>query len=111
MQQKTMKFMMIFMAVMFYKSPSGLCLYFMASSIWSLIEKKFMPKFVKGEDGVPIIPEQYNKPKVKREASGWRKKLGDRMKEVMEQAEKQKQYQKEKPTTPAERKNRKKKDR
>src|SRR5258707_12915899 len=34
MQQKIMKYMMIFMGLMFYKVAAGLCLYFIASSVW-----------------------------------------------------------------------------
>ncbi len=43
-QQKVMQFMMIFMGIMFYKVASGLCLYFIASSLWSIAERKFLPK-------------------------------------------------------------------
>ena len=39
-----MKFMMIFMAFMFYKVPSGLCIYFIASSLWGVLERQFLPK-------------------------------------------------------------------
>jgi YidC/Oxa1 family membrane protein insertase len=44
MQQKTMKYMMIFMAVMFYKVPSGLAIYFITSSLWSIGERVLLPK-------------------------------------------------------------------
>ena len=44
MQQKVMKYMMIFMGVMFYKVASGLCLYFIASSLWGVAERKFLPR-------------------------------------------------------------------
>ena len=44
MQQKVMKYMMIFMGVLFYKVASGLCLYFIASSLWGLGERQFLPK-------------------------------------------------------------------
>ncbi|MGC8639885.1 MAG: membrane protein insertase YidC [Isosphaeraceae bacterium] len=44
MQQKTMKYMMIFMAAMFYKVPSGLGLYFITSSLWSIGERLLLPK-------------------------------------------------------------------
>ncbi|MEZ6048017.1 MAG: YidC/Oxa1 family insertase periplasmic-domain containing protein [Planctomycetaceae bacterium] len=40
--QKMMKFMMIFMGFMFYHVPSGLCIYFITSSIWSLCERKLI---------------------------------------------------------------------
>ena len=39
MQQKTMKYMMVFMAFMFYKVPSGLGIYFITSSLWSIGER------------------------------------------------------------------------
>lgn len=44
MQQNVMKFMMIFMGLMFFKVASGLCVYFIATSIWSIAERKFLPK-------------------------------------------------------------------
>lgn len=44
MAQRMMTFMMIFMSVMFFKVPSGLCLYFITSSIWGMIERIFLPK-------------------------------------------------------------------
>ena len=39
-----MKFMMIFMAFMFFKVPSGLCIYFIASSLFGFAERKFLPR-------------------------------------------------------------------
>lgn len=42
-QQKMMQYMMIFFAFMFYKVASGLCIYFIASSIWGITERKLMP--------------------------------------------------------------------
>ena len=44
MQQKMMKFMMIFMGVMFFRVASGLCLYFIASTLWGIMERKLLPK-------------------------------------------------------------------
>jgi YidC/Oxa1 family membrane protein insertase len=44
MQQKMMKYMMVFMGLMFYKVPSGLVLYFIASSVWGFCERKLLPK-------------------------------------------------------------------
>ncbi|MCA9236839.1 MAG: YidC/Oxa1 family insertase periplasmic-domain containing protein [Planctomycetales bacterium] len=43
MQQKMMKYMMVFMGLLFYKVPSGLCLYFIASSLWGIAERKLIP--------------------------------------------------------------------
>ena len=44
MMQKVMKYAMIFMGVMFFKVPAGLCLYFITSSLWGIIERKMLPK-------------------------------------------------------------------
>lgn len=48
--QNMMNIMMIFMCVMFYKVPSGLCIYFITSSIWGIAERKLLPK--------PKLPER-----------------------------------------------------
>ena len=44
MQQKMMKYMMVFMAFMFYKVPSGLGIYFITSSLWQISERLLLPK-------------------------------------------------------------------
>ena len=44
MQQKVMQFMMLFMMVMFFKVPAGLCIYFITSSAWALAERLMLPK-------------------------------------------------------------------
>jgi YidC/Oxa1 family membrane protein insertase len=49
MQMKIMRYMMIFMGLMFYKVAAGLCLYFIASGVWGLLERKFLPKVKPGE--------------------------------------------------------------
>ena len=46
MQQKIMTYMMIFMGFFFYKVASGLCLYFIASSLWGIGERKLLPKLI-----------------------------------------------------------------
>ena len=43
-QQKMMKYMMVVFGIMFFKVPSGLCLYFIASSIWGITERMMLPK-------------------------------------------------------------------
>ncbi len=43
--QRMMTIMMVFMSVLFFKVPSGLCLYFITSSIWGMVERAFLPKF------------------------------------------------------------------
>lgn len=44
MQQKMMTYMTVFMGVMFYKVPAGLCVYFITSSLWGIAERKLLPK-------------------------------------------------------------------
>ncbi len=43
MQQKMMQWMMVFMGIMFFKVPAGLCIYFIASSLWGIGERKLLP--------------------------------------------------------------------
>ncbi|MGL4943668.1 MAG: YidC/Oxa1 family insertase periplasmic-domain containing protein [Thermoguttaceae bacterium] len=43
-QRQMMNYMMIFFAFLFFKMPSGLCVYFIASSIWGIAERQLMPK-------------------------------------------------------------------
>jgi YidC/Oxa1 family membrane protein insertase len=56
MQQKIMKFMMLFMGILFFKVASGLCLYFIASSIWGIAERKLLPS-PKTADGAELSAE------------------------------------------------------
>ena len=44
MQQTMMKFMTLFIGVLFFKVAAGLCLYFITSSLWGVAERKFLPK-------------------------------------------------------------------
>jgi YidC/Oxa1 family membrane protein insertase len=44
MQQKMMKWMMVVFGLMFYKVAAGLCIYFIASSLWGFAERKLLPK-------------------------------------------------------------------
>jgi YidC/Oxa1 family membrane protein insertase len=56
MQQKMMKYMMIFFGLMFYKVAAGLCLYFIASNLWSLAERKLLPKKKGATASAPASP-------------------------------------------------------
>ncbi|MGD9632056.1 MAG: membrane protein insertase YidC [Pirellulales bacterium] len=51
MQQKMMKYMTVFMGLMFYKVACGLCLYFIASSLWGLGERRLLKKTKEGGAG------------------------------------------------------------
>ena len=44
MTQNMMQVMTIFMGVLFFKVPSGLCIYFITSSLWSLVERRLIKR-------------------------------------------------------------------
>jgi len=46
MQYKMMNFMMIFIGFAFYQVPAGLCLYFIASSLWGVCERMLLKKSI-----------------------------------------------------------------
>ncbi|MDO4549874.1 MAG: YidC/Oxa1 family insertase periplasmic-domain containing protein [Planctomycetia bacterium] len=92
-QQNIMKYMMVFMGFIFFKVPSGLCIYFVASSLWGLAERQLMPKTDPQMDAVPSIIDVGSKP-VKKETF---------MEKVVRMA---KQQEVPKQETPAERKKR-----
>ncbi len=46
MTQRIMMFMTVFMGVLFFRVPAGLCIYFITSSIWSLVERTLVKKFL-----------------------------------------------------------------
>jgi YidC/Oxa1 family membrane protein insertase len=53
MQQSMMKYMMILMAFMFYTVPAGLCIYFIASSLWGITERMVLPKTLNNNEKKP----------------------------------------------------------
>ncbi|WP_165075169.1 membrane protein insertase YidC [Paludisphaera rhizosphaerae] len=101
MQQKTMKYMMIVMAVMFYKVPSGLGIYFITSSLWTIGERLLLPKIIhehpaegtegpaKGEDGPGRGPK--GSPEAPPKPTGGIAQLWNR---VLEEAKKDPTYRK-----------------
>ncbi len=68
-QQKMMKFMMIFMGFIFFKVASGLCIYFIASSLWGLAERQFLPKHKPAKSGEKIESRADAKAKVRAQAA------------------------------------------
>ena len=44
MQQRMMKYMMVFFGFLFYSVPAGLCVYIITSGLWSMAERKLLPK-------------------------------------------------------------------
>lgn len=67
MQQNIMKYMMIFMGFVFFKVPSGLCIYFIISSLWGLAERQLMPK-VEHLETVPGVVDITARPVEKKES-------------------------------------------
>ena len=51
MQQRMMNYMTLFMGVLFFKVPSGLCIYFITSSLWGVAERKLLPKIITSGPG------------------------------------------------------------
>ena len=57
---------MLFMGLLFFKVASGLCVYFLASSLWGLAERRFLPKRESQEE----ITQPREKPKPKPKPAG-----------------------------------------
>jgi YidC/Oxa1 family membrane protein insertase len=56
MQQKMMKYMVVFMAFMFYKVAAGVALYYVVSNLWNITERRLLPRRKPGEP----LPEVKN---------------------------------------------------
>ena len=69
MQQQVMNYMMWFMAVMFFKVPCGLCLYFIASSLWGIAERLWLPVPQPAAAGGPQVVDAASTPIAKGVAS------------------------------------------
>ena len=79
MQQKLMKYMMIGMGFIFYHVPAGLCLYFIASSLWGMTERTLIDR------DIIKLPQKKKKAKKPRETPGWMQKLIDAADEAKKQ--------------------------
>jgi YidC/Oxa1 family membrane protein insertase len=62
MQQKIMKFMTLAMGILYFKVASGLCLYFIASSMWGIAERKLLPKTLGPAAGAPAVAARPSAP-------------------------------------------------
>jgi YidC/Oxa1 family membrane protein insertase len=80
--QKMMKYMMIFMGFMFFKVASGLCIYFVASSLWGLAERKFLPK------AAPVVSS--GTPETRADLKAQEREIADRERKEREKKEKKK---------------------
>ncbi len=64
MNYKMMKYMTLFFGLMFYRVAAGLCIYFIASSVWAFTERQLLPKkkpVTPGPDGgstTTILPAE-----------------------------------------------------
>ncbi|HKA08129.1 MAG TPA: hypothetical protein VKD71_12795, partial [Gemmataceae bacterium] len=105
MQQKTMKIMMVMFAVFFYKVAAGLCIYFICSSVWGMIERKLLPKNIKPKEETPPGPDPRDREKAQptepkgwlgKKMSGWREKW----EQILEDAQKQQQLQRDRRQEP-----------
>lgn len=98
MQQKTMKFMMILFAFFFYKVAAGLCIYFIMSSVWGMIERRILKNAKLPDTSAKAISDGKDK---KVEPKGWLGKkmaaMRERMGELIEEAQKQQQAQVQNP--------------
>ena len=68
-----MKYMMIFMAFMFYKVPSGLGIYFITSSLWQIGERLLLPK-VTHATTQPAAAGDGEEPAGRRPGRPWRRR-------------------------------------
>ena len=65
MAQRMMKFMFLFMGLMFFRVASGLCIYFVASSTWGILERKLLPKISDPEAYLEKLAEERRQKKSK----------------------------------------------
>lgn len=77
MTQTMMMYMTVFMGLMFFKVPAGLCIYFITSSIWSLFERKLVKRL--GPPPKPPAPTPAEPPPTSREA---RKEAAEKKKQA-----------------------------
>lgn len=76
MQQRIMKIMMCFMGFLFYKVPSGLCIYIITSGLWGLAERKFMPKPKEPQiDAIEAQTQSVNGASTTRRDESWKKPI------------------------------------
>lgn len=76
--QKMMGFMMIFMGLLFYNMPSGLCLYIMASSTFGILEQYRIRQHIEKQRNLPVTQK-----------ASWRLPFVDKIMEAMEKKAKQ----------------------
>ncbi|MEZ6133725.1 MAG: YidC/Oxa1 family insertase periplasmic-domain containing protein [Pirellulaceae bacterium] len=98
MTQNMMQVMTLFMGVLFFKVPSGLCIYFITSSCWSLVERKLIKRMTPAkplvDDTTTIASREQENDSSKKTAANRRnrepvvEKPKSRFEEVMQMLEK-----------------------
>ncbi len=81
-QQKMMGYMMLLMGVMFYRFPSGLCLYILSSSLLGMFEQIYIKKHIKEQEKRGDFDVKAKAPK----KQGW---LGKKLANAQKMAEQQ----------------------
>jgi len=92
-QQKMMNYMMVFMGLMFFKVPSGLCLYFITTSLFSIIERLLLPPAKPSEVSVAKAP---GKPSDDKPTSAWSQLMNGKPKPVDPKQQRLEKKQREK---------------
>ncbi len=75
-QYKIMQWMMVLMGLFFYKVAAGLCVYFLCSSLWSLMERKLLPKPQAKTPPPDVLPGPGNERQDRTTVAGWRRVHG-----------------------------------
>jgi YidC/Oxa1 family membrane protein insertase len=91
MQQRMMKIMVFMMAIFFYRVPSGLCLYFICSTGWALIERQLISKSKPKDGDTP--PSEPEEPKAPGFLGRMRAKMQERLENLQKQADEQSKRQ------------------
>jgi YidC/Oxa1 family membrane protein insertase len=93
-QMKMMSYMTILMAWMFYWVPSGLCVYFIISGAWGMLERKLLPK-ISHEDKKPATAvattaasRSRGRPSVNGDRNGVLSRIAEWWQEILRKAEK-----------------------
>lgn len=85
MTQNMMKWMTAVMAVLFFKVPAGLCIYFITSSIWSLVERQLVKKTIPPPNTSPTtIDDEPRPPNRRRDAEPAKPSTFQRLQEMLE---------------------------
>jgi YidC/Oxa1 family membrane protein insertase len=93
-QQKMMKYMMILMGYAFYWVAAGLCIYFIISGSWGMLERKLLPKMQHDKPAAsaakPAVTERRQKETVSRNGApnGFLGKVKDWVTDFLEKAKK-----------------------